>query len=59
MNKFLHLKKNFSGSANEDITNLTVSKLYPKTFHILFGKYLDAYLNELDTYYHDFHCQRR
>lgn len=50
-------EKNFSESANEDITNLTVSKLYPKTFHILFGKYLDAYLNELDTYYHDFHCQ--
>lgn len=38
-------------------SGLTTSKLYPKTFHVLFGKYVDNYLNELDTYYHDFHCQ--
>ena len=37
--------------------SLTTSKLYPKTFHVLFGKYVGNYLNELDTYYHDFHCQ--
>lgn len=37
--------------------SLTTSKLYPKTFHVLFGKYVVNYLNELDTYYHDFHFQ--
>lgn len=45
-------------SMNADAdSGLTTSKLYPKTFHVLFGKYVDNYLNELDTYYHDFHCQ--
>lgn len=37
--------------------SLTTSKLYPKTFHVLFSKYVGNYLNELDIYYHDFHCQ--
>ena len=41
----------------ESKSSLTTSKLYPKTFHFLFGKYVGNYLNELDTYYHDFHCQ--
>ena len=42
---------------SEDLPSLTTSKLYPKTFYVLFGKYVGNYLNELDTYYHDFHCQ--
>ena len=47
-----------TNSMNADAdSGLTTSKLYPKTFHVLFGKYVDNYLNELDTYYHDFHCQ--
>ena len=48
---------NQAESKTETKINLTTSKLYPKTFHVLFGKYVDNYLNELDTYYHDFHCQ--
>ena len=49
-------KLNDNGNTKAE-ANLTTSKLYPKTFHVLFGKYVVNYLNELDTYYHDFHCQ--